>query len=144
MFWHCIGCLILHPPGSDAPILRWKVARPDRIGNGNLDEPTRDHYWDATAFRPVPAGAGRFGNAGAGILRGPGTVAFAAGLAKTFSLTERLRLRLEGTFTNLPNHPNFLPPIATTNSPSFGLRTSVQSAENAGNRTGQVGVRVDF
>src|SRR5205807_287198 len=59
--------------------------RPDRIGNGNLDDPTRDRYWDASAFVPVPVGAGRFGNAGAGILEGPGTVAIAAGLAKTFS-----------------------------------------------------------
>jgi hypothetical protein len=29
-------------------------------------------------------------------------------------------------------------------SPSFGKLTTVQSAENSGNRTGQVGVRLDF
>ena len=118
--------------------------RPDRIGNGNLDHPTRDHYWDASAFQRVPVGAGRYGNAGAGILEGPGTVAIAAGMAKTFSVTERLRLRVEGTFTNLPNHPNFQLPNSQVTSPSFGKLFAVQSAENSGNRTGQVGARLEF
>lgn len=118
--------------------------RPDRIGNGNLENPTRDRYWDASAFQRVPVGAGRYGNAGAGILEGPGTVAIAAGLAKTFSLTERLRLRVEGTFTNLPNHPNFLPPDSQVTRSSFGKLFAVQFAENSGNRTGQVGARLEF
>ena len=119
-------------------------ARPDRVGNGNLSNPTQGMYYDKSAFVPVPAGAGRFGNAGAGILQGPGTVAIAAGLSKSFSLTERLRLRMEGTFTNLPNHPNFLPPNVNINNPAFGKLSSVQSAENSGNRTGQVGIRLEF
>jgi hypothetical protein len=71
-------------------------------------------------------------------------VAVAAGLAKSFSLTERLRLRMEGTFTNLPNHPNFLAPIVNVNNANFGRLTSAQFAENSGNRTGQVGVRLEF
>src|SRR5262249_31095229 len=79
--------------------------RPDRIGNGNLENPTPDRYFDKAAFAPVPVGAGRFGNSGAGVLIGPGTIAIAAGMSKTFAITERARLRLEGTFTNLPNHP---------------------------------------
>ena len=118
--------------------------RPDRIGNGNLAHPTGDHYYDKSAFVPVPRGAGRLGNAGVGILEGPGTVAISAGLAKTFRLTEKLRLRLESTFTNLPNHPNFAAPNVIINSPQFGKLTSVQSGENAGNRTGQVAARLDF
>jgi hypothetical protein len=123
---------------------RFVQARPDRVGNGNLANPTHDMYYDKSAFAPAPAGAGRFGNAGAGILQGPGTVAVAAGLAKSFSLTERLRLRMEGTFTNLPNHPNFLAPIVNVNNANFGRLTSAQFAENSGNRTGQVGVRLEF
>lgn len=124
--------------------IRGPAPRPDRIGNGNLNDPGRDHYWDASAFRPVPAGAGRFGNAGRGILEGPGTVAIAAGLSKTFYAAEHLRIRLEGTFTNLPNHPNFLSPLSQINNPFFGRLTTVQSAENSGNRNGQVGIRVEF
>jgi hypothetical protein len=118
--------------------------RPDRIGNGNLPNPTRDHYYDKSAFVPVPPNAARRGNAGVGILEGPGTIAIAAGLSKTFRVTEKLRLRVESTFTNLPNHPNFLPPSVFVNSPQFGRLTSVQSGENAGNRTGQVAARLEF
>lgn len=123
---------------------RFVPPRPDRIGNGNLAEPTRDMYYDKSAFAPVPAGAGRFGNAGAGILRGPGAVAIAAGLAKTFFLTEQLRLRMEATFTNLPNHPNFAPPNVNINNTSFGKLATVQGAENSGNRSGQISLRLDF
>ena len=118
--------------------------RPDRIGDGNLPTPTKDRYYDKSAFVPVPPNAGRLGNAGVGILEGPGTVAIATGLSKTFRVTEKLRLRVEGTFTNLPNHPNFSPPIVFVNSPQFGRLTSVQRGENAGNRTGQVAARLDF
>jgi len=74
----------LVPPG-----VRSVQARPDRIGNGNLANPTTQMWYDPSAFVPVPKGAGRFGDAGAGILEGPGTVAIAMGLAKTFQLSEK-------------------------------------------------------
>jgi hypothetical protein len=106
-------------------------SRPDRIADGKLANPARDQYFDKTAFAIVPSGAGRFGNAGAGILRGPGTVAIAVGAAKSLLFREKFRLRLEGTFTNLPNHPNFLPPNMTITHPLFGRLTSVQFAENS-------------
>ncbi|HUK19891.1 MAG TPA: hypothetical protein VLW65_25900, partial [Bryobacteraceae bacterium] len=118
--------------------------RPDRIGNGNLPNPTPNQYFNINAFNPVP-GAGRIGNSGVGILEGPGTTAVAAGLAKTFAVRENVRLRFEATFTNLPNHPNFAPPAVDVSAPAtFGKITSVQSAENSGNRTGQVALRLDF
>jgi hypothetical protein len=80
-----------------------------------------------------------------GSLVGPGTAAVAAGLSKTFAIRERLRLRFEATFTNLPNHPNFAPPPVDVSAPAtFGKITTVQSAENSGNRTGQMGLRLDF
>jgi hypothetical protein len=120
------------------------TVRPDRIGNGNLSDPTPGQFWDKSAFALVPQGAGRFGNAGVGILEGPGTVAISAGLAKIFPLTEKLRLRMECTFTNLPNHPNFNLPNALITSPQFGKLFSVQGPENGGNRTGQLGARLDF
>jgi hypothetical protein len=122
----------------------FRCARPDRIGNGNLANPTPNEYYDPSAFVPVPKGAGRFGNAGVGILEGPGTVAISAGLAKTFQVTDKLRLRTEATFTNLANHSNFMQPNVVVGSPTFGVLTSVQSAENGGNRTGQIAARLDF
>ena len=94
---------------------------------------------------PTPTGAGRIGNAGVGILEGPGTVTIAGGLSKTFAITERVRMRFEATFTNLLNHPNFAPPATDISSPdTFGKTSSVQTGENAGNRTGQLALRIDF
>jgi hypothetical protein len=127
--------------------LSWRasLARPDRIGNGNLPDPTPGRYYDIASFAPPPVGAGRFGNAGTGILQAPGTIAVAAGLSKTFVVTEKVRLRMEGTFTNLPNHPNFMQPNVNISNPNaFGKLTTVQSSENSGNRSGQIGVRVEF
>ena len=118
--------------------------RPDRIGNGNLAHPTPDHYYDESAFVPVPPNAHRLGNAGVGILEAPGAAAIAAGLSKTFRFTESLTMRLESTFTNLPNHPNFAPPLPFVGSPLFGKLTTVYGGENAGNRTGQIAARLDW
>ena len=136
------------PPGRDQSntdaFNRFFVRRPDRITGVNPLNPVGDRYYDPSAFDFVPAGAGRFGNAGAGILEGPGTVSIAAGLAKTFQPLERLRARFEATFLNVANHPNFAPPGVTLGTPNFGRLLAVQSTENAGNRMGQVGIRLEF
>lgn len=80
-----------------------------------------------------------------GILTGPGTLAISGGVAKGFALGARARLRFETTFTNLPNHPNFAPPAVDVSTPAtFGRTTSVQTAEGAGNRVGQVSLRLEF
>jgi hypothetical protein len=56
-----------------------------------------------------------------------------------------LRMKFESTFTNLPNHLNYAPPSVDVSSPStFGKITSGQTAENAGNRTGQLALRIEF
>jgi hypothetical protein len=126
-------------------LARGVSSRPNRVGSGYPDSRTPDHYFDIGAFTATPAGCGCLGNSGVGILEGPGTIAIAAGIAKNFAISERLRLRLEATFTNLPNHPNFGPPSVTVSTPStFGRLVNVQSQENSGNRTGQIGARFDF
>lgn len=80
-----------------------------------------------------------------GILEGPGTIAVNAGLSKTTTLHERLKLRFEATFTNVLNHTNFAAPATNVSSPStFGVLQSAQNAENGGNRTGQLALRLDF
>jgi hypothetical protein len=119
------------------------TARPDAVGNPNVS--SGDLLWNINAFAPTPAGAGRIGNAGVGILEGPGTIAVSAGLAKIFPVRERLRFRFEATFTNALNHTNFAPPAADISSPStFGVLQSAQTAGQGGNRTGQLALRMDF
>jgi hypothetical protein len=125
-------------------VFRGAALRPDCTGNPVPANRSLSHYYDINAFNPIP-GPGRIGNCAVGGLRGPGTAAVAGGLSKTFRLRESLHARFEATFTNLPNHPNFAPPAVNVSSPdSFGQITATQTAENSGNRTGQLALRLDF
>jgi Carboxypeptidase regulatory-like domain len=121
------------------------VVRPDRIGNPIPAHRTNANYFNINAFAPPPTNAGRVGNASVGSLEGPGTVAVNAGLAKVIPIRESLNLRFEATFTNVINHTNFASPSTDISTPgSFGALTSAQTAESAGNRTGQLALRLDF
>ena len=124
---------------------RSAVLRPDVVSKNFYAGQSRAQYFNLAAFSATPAGAGRFGNAGVGILQGPGTAAVSLGTAKSFSVTERVQVRFETTFTNVLNHTNFAPPATVVDSPAtFGVLSAPQTAENAGNRTGQAALRVSF
>jgi hypothetical protein len=123
---------------------RGAYLRPDAVSTNFYRDQSRAQYFNLAAFSATPAGAGRFGNAGVGILQGPGTTAMSLGMAKVFHPTEAIRVRFESTFTNVLNHTNFAPPATQIDNPTFGVLSAPQTAENAGNRTGQVALRVDF
>jgi len=93
---------------------------------------------------PVPNPIGRFGNAQVGSVAGPSTVNLSTGLSKTFAITERFKLRAEGTFTNVLNHTNLGDPVTDISSPSFGLIAGTIGSDFGGARTGQVSLRLDF
>jgi hypothetical protein len=121
------------------------VVRPDRVGNPTPSNRSPSNYFNFNAFAHTPVNAGRIGNAGVGILEAPGTVAVSAGLAKLIAVREDWRLRFESTFTNVLNRTNYAPPATNISSEaSFGVLTAAQTAENAGNRTGQIALRVEF
>jgi hypothetical protein len=124
---------------------RGATLRPDVVSNHLYAGQSRTQYFNLAAFAPTPVGAGRFGNAGVGMLQGPGTAAVAMGVAKTFAVGERVHVRFESTFTNVLNHTNFAPPATQIdNTTTFGVLTAATTAENAGNRTGQAALRVEF
>jgi hypothetical protein len=123
---------------------RGAYLRPDQVSTDLYQDQSRAHYFNQAAFAPTPAGAGRFGNAGVGILEGPGTAAASLGLAKVFSITEGVKVRFESTFTNVLNHTNFAPPATQIDNPTFGVLSAPQTAENAENRTGQLALRLEF
>ncbi len=129
-----------YDPGNLSLSYRGAFQRPDCIGGANV--PTGGSMFNVQAFNPIPSGP--VGNCGVGILVGPGTTTIAAGVSKVFPLKESLRLRFEATFTNILNHPNFAPPPTNVTASSFGVVQNVQSAENSGNRTGQLSLRLDF
>jgi Carboxypeptidase regulatory-like domain/TonB dependent receptor len=118
--------------------------RPDRVCNGNISHPTAAQYFDPSCFVIPATGLGRFGDAGVGILKGPGTVVWSAGLAKVFPVKERLKFRLEATANNIANHANLGIPNMNVENSTFGQIFSVQNVEGAGARTLQLGLRMDF
>lgn len=120
------------------------VVRPDQVGNPIPTKRTRANYFNISAFAPPPTNAGRVGNAGVGS-QGPGTDVISMGMAKVTHIHENLNLRFEATFTNVLNHTNFAPPGTDISVPSsFGALTTAATAESAGNRTGQLALRLDF
>jgi hypothetical protein len=126
-------------------LARGAYLRPDQLSNRFYAGQSRAHYFYPASFQPTPVGAGRFGNAGVGVLQGPGTETVSLGLAKVFKVNERMRFRFESTFTNVLNHTNFAPPATQIdNTTTFGVLSAPQTAENAGNRTGQAALRLDF
>ena len=120
------------------------ILRPD-CGVGDPNKRSPGVYFNINAFQPTPAGAGRFGSCGLGILQGPDLINFNSGLAKTVALHERYKLRFEASFTNVFNRSNFAPPQTNiSNSGTFGALTTVLPQGSGGNRTGQMALRLDF
>jgi hypothetical protein len=120
------------------------IVRPDIVRNPSPAPP--GSYFNVNAFQRTPVGAARIGNAGVGILEAPGTIAVSAGLSKVMAIREGLRMRFEATFTNVLNHTNYAPPpdMNVSDTTTFGVLGPAQTAENAGNRTGQLALRFDF
>jgi hypothetical protein len=77
-------------------------------------------------------------------VQGNGTAGFPAGLSKTFPVTERFKVKAEGTFTNLLNHTNLSDPNMNLSSSSFGLVSAAIGSDFGGARTGQISVRAEF
>jgi hypothetical protein len=112
-------------PGDDT----WAVGNPCLTGSGS---------------GPHPLPIGRFGNSPNGVMEGPGLFNLSAGLNKTFAITERVRLRAEGTFTNVLNHTNLGDPYTKLSDPNFGIVSSSVGSDFGGARTGQISVRAEF
>lgn len=143
----------------------YRTQRPDRFATGTVANQSINQWVDRSAFicpgrvagsadqwdcaiglNPASdlAPIGRFGNSGVGILEGPGTVNLSLGFGKGFQLGERFRVKLEGTYTNLPNHINYADPRLSLTNSAFGQITSERGADFGGHRTGQVSARIEF
>lgn len=119
----------------------WTAGTP--CHTGAVDTASGDTAAQALAQGYLPP-IGRFGNAQIGSIVGPGTVNLSTGLSKVFPITERARLRLEGTFTNVLNHTNLADPSLNITNGNFGRITAARGSDFAGSRTGQVSARIDF
>jgi hypothetical protein len=86
-----------------------------------------NNYFNKKCFTTPPVisadGATAFGNAGAGIVPGPGQVNFDFALLKRTPLgsSESRGLEFRAEFFNLFNHPQFADPATLSNFPNFGV-----------------------
>ncbi len=105
-------------------------ARPNLVGNPVLpnDQQTVARWFNTSAFAAFSPGPQAFGNAGVGIMRGPGVINFDFTLAKNFRLTERRSLQFRTELFNAFNRANFGPPNIARDSSGFG---QILTASNA-------------
>jgi hypothetical protein len=124
------------------------------IGNGRADivsgastvPSNRSIYnWINQAAFAIPSNnIGRFGDSPVGSVVGPGTKSVSLSLFRTFRITERVNMRLGAAATNIANHPNYGNPGLTLGTSTFGIISSLQTAEGAGPRAMQLTGRITF
>jgi hypothetical protein len=118
--------------------------RPDCVGNGNIGNITDLikqglPMWNINAFQVPAQGRGSYGNCGQGVLVGPPTDLWNAGLSKNFVLREGMRLQIQWELFNAWNHPVFSPGGTSITNGGFG-----QTFYGGGGRQMLFGARIDF
>ncbi|HVN04191.1 MAG TPA: TonB-dependent receptor [Bryobacteraceae bacterium] len=151
------------PSGTGSGLIG-RPQMPDRLANGSISNPTASMWFNPAAFTcpatpnwtvgtPCTIGdnpasdlapIGRYGNSGLGVIVGPGTVNLNTALGKSFNVTERVKFKIEASFTNILNHVNLSDPVLAIDNPSVGEITAARKSDFGGYRTGQVSARVDF
>lgn len=107
------------------------VNRPNVSGNPNIDGSARtlDKWFDTSVFSN-PA-ANTIGNAGRGLIWGPGLINWDAEIGKRFlvpKISEAANLQFRAEFYNLTNTPYFNNPNITVGSANFGRITDVSNS----------------
>jgi hypothetical protein len=111
---------------------------PNRVGDGRLDDPTADMWFDTAAFVAPPPNT--YGDSGRGVLYGPGTQTVDVSLSRTFPITKGVRLQFRADAFNLLNTPQLGFPNAAIGSPTAGRITSTI----ADNRSLQFALKLSF
>ena len=113
---------------------------PNVSGNPNLpkDQRTEGKFFDTSVFSS-PA-QWTIGNAGRGIIWGPGQRNIDMTLSKYFRITERVKAQLRAEAYNLTNTPYFANPNVTVGAGTFGRITAVSNSA----RQMQMALRISF
>jgi len=112
--------------------------RPNRIGSGELDDPTLNAWFDKTAFVVPPNFT--FGNSGRGILRGDHQWNVDASLFKRFNVKGSAAIEFRAEAFNLLNSVYFNLPNTAIDTAAGGRVTSTSNAA----RTLQFGLKYIF
>jgi hypothetical protein len=134
------------PSGTGFNLFNGIGGRADTVSGVNPYQGQSIGQWiNPNAFADPGNDIGRFGDASAGDVVGPGTKAVSLALLKRISFTESTRLEIGAQVSNVTNHPNYNPPPnLTVGVPGFGALTSMPSAEGAGPRAMQLVARFNF
>ncbi len=102
--------------------------RPDKVSDPNSGAPhTVGQWFDTSAFKLVPSGQIRPGNAARGAVRGPAAQRWDLSLFKNIRLTEIWKLQFRAEAINVFNHTNFNTVATSLTVPStFGKVTSAR------------------
>lgn len=104
------------------------AARPNVNGNPDLPKGERtNNRWFNTSVFSNPAQF-TIGNAGRGLIWGPGLKNMDMVLSKFFTITEGKRLEFRSEFYNMNNTPYFADPNVTVGANTFGRITGVSNA----------------
>jgi hypothetical protein len=116
-------------------------ARPNLVGDPELpaSQRTIQRWFNTDALAAFSPGPQAFGNAGVGIMRGPGHANFDFTLAKDFRIDENHRVQFRTEIFNAFNRANFGPPNIARDSTGFG---QILTAGNA--RIVQFGLKFYF
>jgi hypothetical protein len=143
--WQVQGIVVLRSGRPFTPTISRDVAntgiggqRPNRIGSGELDNPTIAQWFDKTAFT-TPANF-TYGNSDADILREDRFKNLDFSLFKQFQFNERTHLQFRAEAFNLTNTPSFSAPGTNIDTASGGIVTSTISAP----RNIQFGLKLNF
>jgi hypothetical protein len=122
--------------------------RPNRVCDGRLSSPTIDRWFDTSCFVSPADVTGTYGDAGRGILRGPGAFNIDASLIKNTKVGRyATEFRIEAF--NLLNHPQFANPNTQIGNAAVGTISAMLSSPSCSlcgttERQVQLGVKVRF
>ena len=107
-----------------------RVARPNLVGDPQLPRSQRtvERWFNTDSFTVLSPAPQAFGNAGVGIMRGPGLADFDFSVAKNINVDENRYFQFRTELFNAFNHPNFGPPDIRREATTFG---QILSAGNA-------------
>jgi hypothetical protein len=129
--------------------------RPDRLRDGRLEDPTRQLWFDPSAFQrvtcnnPARPDLCHYGNAGRNILVSPGQRTLDGSAFKNFVIRERLRLQFRAELFNALNTPFFGQPnnlgfVSPTSVVPDGPRVGEVRSLRSPMRIIQFGLKLNF
>lgn len=127
------------PKVANFDITTGGAARPDRVANGAIANPSPDAWFDRSAFPVVPLRAFRYGSSGRNIFNGPGTFNLNTGLSRRFRFSDTKALQFRAEAFNITNRTNFNMPTTQVDIQSGSSITAAKSP-----RQMQLALRLEF